>query len=149
LANVAVSYKEFQELNTEVLSINTDSVYTHKVWNDIELSKMISGGMPYPMVTDATGSIAKLYGVYDNQTGTTLRGTFIIDSEGYIHGMEVLTSPVGRSTSEIIRRLKAYQTYVSTQKLIPADWNPGDKTLTESVELAGRVWTEWKPMQVN
>lgn len=145
LASVAVRYNEFKELDTEILAINVDSVYSHKVWIDTELSKMIGGPIPYPMLSDHTGSIAQLYGVYDNQNGIALRATFIIDPQGYINASETLTNPVGRSSSEILRQLKAYQIYQSTGQLIPADWEPGSKTLTQSVESAGNIWREWKP----
>lgn len=113
--------------------------------NEIELSKMVPGGVPFPMLSDETGSIGKAYEVFDEQLGTTLRGTFIIDPEGYIHSMEILTTPVGRSTTEIIRQLKAFQTYKAMGALIPANWNTGEKTLMESMDIVGRVWTVWKP----
>lgn len=105
---------------------------------------MADNKIPFPMLTDTTGSIGKMYEVYDTKNGTDLRGTFIIDDKGYVHAMEALTSPVGRSSSEILRQLKAFQTYVSTQQLIPADWQQGDNTLTESIDNVGRIWMEWK-----
>jgi alkyl hydroperoxide reductase subunit AhpC len=120
-------------------------VYSHKVWIDTELSKMIGGPVPYPMLSDDTGNIAQLYGVYDSQYGIAQRATFIINPEGYINGSEILINPVGRSTSEILRQLKSFQNYHSTGQLIPADWQPGDKTITESVESAGNIWRKWKP----
>jgi alkyl hydroperoxide reductase subunit AhpC len=131
-------------LNAEVLTIDPDSIYTHKVLNDIELSKMVQGGIPFPMLSDENGSIGKSYGVFDENLGTTLRGTFIIDPEGNIHSMEVLNTPVGRSTSEILRQLKAFQIYSATGELVPSDWQPGDKTLPDKVELVGNVWREWR-----
>lgn len=123
-----------------------DSVYSHKVWIDTELSKMTNGlGIPYPMLSDETGSIGKLYDVYDSQKGKTLRGTFIIDTEGYIHGMELLTNPIGRCPGEILRQLQAFQNYVSTGEMAPCDWHPGDKTIVKSVENAGQIWKQWQP----
>lgn len=113
--------------------------------NEIELSKMVQGGVPFPMLSDETGSIGKAYGVYDEQLGTTLRGTFIIDPEGYIHAVEILTTPVGRSTTEILRQLQAFQLFKSNNSLVPADWNPGGKTLTDSMDLVGKISTVWKP----
>lgn len=145
LASIAVSYKEFQALNTEILSINSDSVYTHKMLIQDELSKMIGGNVPYPMLSDVTGNISRAYDVFDEQQGTTLRGTFIIDAEGYVQGMEVLTTPVGRNSSELLRKLKAFQTYASSKNFIPADWNPGDVTLKELIEAIGNISTMWKP----
>jgi alkyl hydroperoxide reductase subunit AhpC len=140
-----VRYNEFISLNTEVLVINPDSVYTHKMLNKMEISNMVHGGVPFPMLSDEAGSIGKSYGVFDENLGTTLRGTFIIDTEGYIHGMEVLTTPAGRSTSEILRQLQAFQTYVKTGELIPSDWNPGDRTIVEDIETVGNIWRQWKP----
>jgi len=40
-------------------------MFTHKIWNDNELSKMVDGGVPFPMLSDAGGEIGKLYGVFD------------------------------------------------------------------------------------
>jgi len=105
--------------------------------------------IPYPILSDETGSIGKLYEVYDQQNGITLRGTFIIDPQSYIHGMELLTSPIGRCTEEILRQLKAFQNYGSTGEMAPADWQPGDKTLLQSIELCGNVWKQWKPKSIN
>jgi len=122
-----------------------DSVYSHKVWIDSELSKMVNGSIPYPMLSDVTGNIGKLYDVYDAQKGKTLRGTFIIDTEVYIHGMEALTTSIGRCPGEILRQIKAFQNYVSTGEMAPCDWNPGDKTIIETVETAGQIWKQWKP----
>ena len=103
--------------------------------------------IPYPMLSDATGNIGRLYDVYDSQKGTTLRSTFIIDPEGFIHGMELLTNSIGRSTDEILRQLKAFQNYKSTGEMAPSDWKPGDKTLVPSASLAGNVWKEWTPVK--
>jgi len=146
---LAVRYSEFQKLNTEILAISVDSVYTHKVWNEIELSNMVQGGIPFPMVTDENGSIGKLYDVYDHAKGTNLRSTFIIDPKGYVHGMELLTSPIGRSSEEILRQLQAFQNYTQTGELAPCDWHPGEKTITESIEKPGHIWKEWKPKNYN
>lgn len=33
----------------QVLAISVDSNFSHKVWQEVELSKMVEGGIPYPM----------------------------------------------------------------------------------------------------
>lgn len=142
-------YSEFIELNTEILAIDVDTVFSHKVWNEIELSKMVPGGIPYPMLSDNGGKIGKLYDVYDEQKGRTLRGTFIIDHNGYIHGAEVLTSPVGRNTDEILRQIQAFQHYTSTGEAFPANWQPGCHTIKPSITIAGHMSHAWKPKQNN
>ena len=52
-------------MGVEVLSVSTDSRFSHKIWQGEELSKMTPGGVPYPMLSDAGGAIGKVYGVYD------------------------------------------------------------------------------------
>ena len=51
-------------------------MFTHKIWNDNELSKMVEGGVPFPMLSDAGGAIGKLYGVYDDVANVENRGRF-------------------------------------------------------------------------
>jgi alkyl hydroperoxide reductase subunit AhpC len=145
IASLAKRYNEFKGLNAEILAISSDSVYTHKMLNQIEISNMVNGGVPFPMLSDETGSIGKSYGVYSDKLGASLRATFIIDADGYVQGMETLNPNIGRSTTEILRQLQAFQTYASTNQLVPCDWNPGDKTIVELIEAVGNIWTQWKP----
>lgn len=35
--------------------MSTDSRFVHKIWNAAELSKMVEGGIPFPMLSDAGG----------------------------------------------------------------------------------------------
>lgn len=120
-----------------------DSVHSHKMWQETELSKMVDGGVPFPMLSDAGGAIGELYGVYDGHVD--VRGRFIIDPKGIIQAMEVLTPPVGRNPDELIRQIKAYQHQQKTGEVMPSGWQPGDPTLTPTVELTGHVWEVWKP----
>lgn len=46
-----------------------DSIYSHKAWDKTELSKMVEGGIPFPILSDITHSIGKLYEVYNPQKG--------------------------------------------------------------------------------
>ncbi len=132
-------------MGAEVLSINTDSKFTHKVWNEVELSKMVDGGIPYPMLSDPGGRIGTEYGVYDAEAGVDIRGRFIIDPDGIVQAMEVLTPPVGRNPDELIRQLKAYQHVRSTGEVTPSGWQPGKPTLKPGPDLVGKVWEVWNP----
>ena len=109
MAAVAARYDQFQALDVEVLSISVDSRFTHKIWNEVELSKMVEGGIPFPMLSDQGGRIGRAYGVYDEAAGVNVRGRFLIDPDGVIQAMEVLTPPVGRNPDELIRQVKAFQ----------------------------------------
>jgi len=147
LTAVAVKYDELKELGAEILAISVDSVFVHKVWQEEELSKMVEGGIPYPMLSDPAGKIGSEYGVYDEEAGVNIRGRFIIDPDGVIQAAEILTPPVGRNVAELIRQLKAYQHVRATggAEVTPSGWEPGKPTLKPSAELAGKVWEVWKP----
>jgi len=136
--------QQFDELGVQVIAISRDSTFTHKIWQDTELSKMVPGGFPWPMVSDANGSIGRSYGVYDEDAGVNIRGRFIIDPDGVIQAMEVLTPPVGRNVSEALRQIRAYQHVRATGEVMPSGWQPGKPTLKPGINLAGHVWEHWK-----
>lgn len=145
MSAVAVKYDELKGLGAEVLSISTDSRFSHKIWQEVELSKMVEGGVPFPMLSDQGGRVGRVYGVYDQVAGVNIRGRFLIDPDGVIQAMEVLTPPVGRNVSELIRQLKAYQHVRETGEATPSGWQPGKPTLKPGPNLAGKVWEVWKP----
>lgn len=130
-----------------MLSVSVDSQFVHKIWNEEELGKMVKGGIPFPMVSDAAGSIGKIYGVYDEGAGVNIRGRFIIDPDGVIQAMEVLTPPVGRKVDETIRQIQAFQHVRATKgaEVCPSGWEPGKPTLKPGPDLVGKVWKVWKP----
>lgn len=127
------------------MSVSVDSVFSHKVWNETELSKMVDGGVPFPMLSDQTGAIGRMYGVYDEDVGVNIRGRFLIDPDGVIQAAEVLSPPVGRNPEELIRQIKAYQHNRKTGEVMPSGWVEGGQTLKPSNDLAGHVWEVWQP----
>lgn len=137
----------FRNLGVQVLSCSTDSRFVHKIWQEQELSKMVDGGFPFPMLSDAGGKIGSVYGVYDEAGGVDVRGRFIIDPDGIVQAVEILTPPVGRKVTESIRQIQAFQ-HVRAAKgaeVCPAGWEPGKPVLKVSPDLAGNVWKVWKP----
>jgi peroxiredoxin (alkyl hydroperoxide reductase subunit C) len=144
---VADKHSAFQKLGVEVLSMSVDSVFVHKMWNDMELSKMVEGGVPFPMLSDAGGKVGEVYGVYDENAGVETRGRFIIDPDGVVQGFEVLTPPVGRNVSETVRQIQAFQLVRETKgaEATPSGWRPGKQTLKPGPDLVGRVWEVWQP----
>ena len=132
-------------MGAEVLAMSTDSRFVHKIWQEEELSKMVPGGVPFPMLTDADGRIGTVYGVHDVEAGVDQRGRFIIDPDGVIQAMEVLTPSVGRNPAELIRQLKAFQHVRATGEVTPSGWEPGKPTLKPGPAMVGKVWQVWKP----
>ena len=110
---------------------------------------MVNKDIPFHMASDGAGNVGKVYGVYDEDAGVDVRGRFLIDPDGVIQGMEVLTPPVGRNIKETIRQIKAYQHVRATQaaEVCPAGWEPGKKVLKPGPELVGNVWKEWNPKE--
>ncbi len=143
MSAVAAKKAEFDELGVKVLAVSTNSHFVHKVWQEAELSKMVEGGFPWPMLADTTGSLGRLYGVYEEDAGVDIRGRFIIDPDGVIQAAELLTPTVGRKVSESIRQIKAFQHVRATGEVTPAGWEPGKPTLKPGPALVGNVWKEW------
>ncbi len=147
MSAVADKYQEIKDLGCEVFSVSVDSHFVHKMWNDHELVKMTDNGVPYHMLSDQAGNIGRAYGVFDETQGIELRGRFIIDPDGVIQAMEVLTPPVGRKIAETIRQVQAFQVVRASggAEATPAGWMPGDMVLKPGPELVGNVWKVWKP----
>lgn len=126
--------------------MSVDSMFVHKMWNDMELSKMVEGGVPFPMLSDGGGKVGSVYGIYDEDAGVETRGRFIIDPDGIVQGYEVLTPPVGRNVGETLRQLQAFQLVRKTKgaEATPSGWKPGKMTLKPGPDLVGKVWEVWK-----
>jgi len=125
--------------------VSVDSRFTHKIWQEQELSKMVPGGVPFSMLSDAGGKIGRVYAVYDEAAGVNIRGRFLIDPDGVVQAMEVLAPPVGRNFEELIRQVKAFQHVRTTGEVVPAEWQPGKPVLTPGPDLVGEVWRVWRP----
>jgi alkyl hydroperoxide reductase subunit AhpC len=111
------------------------------------MNKMNTEGVKFPMLSDAGGNIGRMYGIYDEEALIDMRGSFIIDPDGILQGIEVLNAGVGRSIDEALRQIKAFQLVRNTKgaEATPAGWSPGACTLTPSPDLVGNVWTKWDP----
>ena len=117
--------KEFEELETDVLGVSTDSVFCHRAWIKTPVAEGGLGGLSYPLASDITKQVSRDYGVLIEDKGVALRGLFIIDPEGILRYQVVCDLNVGRSIDETLRVLQALQ----SGGLCPMEWHPGDQTL--------------------
>ncbi|MDF2668937.1 MAG: thioredoxin peroxidase [Paenibacillus sp.] len=116
----------FQDLDAEVLGISTDSKHSHRAWINTPRDANGLGKLNYPLASDINKTVARDYGVLIEEEGIALRGLFIIDPEGELKYQVVNHLDVGRSVDETVRVLQALQ----SGGLCPANWKPGQKTLT-------------------
>lgn len=138
----AKAYPYFQKMNTELLGLSVDSNSSHLAWmNDI--FKRTGIVLPFPIVADRSGEIARLYGMISKDVSNTqtVRDVIIIDPNGIVR--IILTYPlnVGRNIAEIIRAVQALQMADCSNASTPANWIPGQpvalqtpKTYPELVE---------------
>lgn len=113
-------HAQFKKAGAEVLSVSTDSVFSHKAWVAHGLGKV-----QFPMLADTPHELSKAYGVLIKEKGIALRGTFIIDPDGILRWFIVSSGSVGRSVKETVRALRALQ----SGELCPVEWEVGGKTL--------------------
>jgi NADH-dependent peroxiredoxin subunit C len=137
LGDMADHYAQLQEMGVEVYSVSTDTHFTHKAWHD---SSDTIGKIQFPMIGDPTGKISRNFGVMIEEDGLALRGTFVINPEGEIKVVEMHDLGIGRSAKELVRKIQAAQ-YVAEHEgeVCPAAWQPGEETLSPSLDLVGKI----------
>ena len=130
-------------MGAEVITVSTDTKFVHLAWQREE--KMLEK-VKYPMGSDPTGKVSRMFGVYDENTGLALRGTFIISPEGKILNSEVNFYNMGRNIEELMRKFKANLHLAKhTNEACPAKWKEeGDKTLAPSATMVGKVYDALK-----
>ncbi|PIR46316.1 MAG: peroxiredoxin [Candidatus Vogelbacteria bacterium CG10_big_fil_rev_8_21_14_0_10_45_14] len=137
LEETARLYKDFKKAGAEVVSVSTDTAFVHKAWHDH--SPAIKK-VDFPMLADPAGKISRMFGVYIEDEGLDLRGTFVIDPKGMLKTMEIHDNSIGRNIEETLRKIIA-ASYVYSHKgeVCPVSWSPGKKTLKPSEKLVGQI----------
>jgi peroxiredoxin (alkyl hydroperoxide reductase subunit C) len=138
LADLAEKHAALKKAGAEVISVSTDTTYAHLAWRD---SEKLLAKVNYLMGADPTGSVSRLFGVYDEASGLALRGTFIISPLGKLVMSEVLFYNVGRDADELLRKLEA-NVYLAAHphEACPAKWKHGAKTLKPDEKMVGKVY---------
>lgn len=137
LEDLADHHSQFRDMGVELYGASTDSHFAHKAWHDTsEAIKKVN----YALIGDPTQQLARAFEVLIEDEGMALRGTFVIDPEGFIKVMEVHDNGIGRVASELLRKVKAAQ-YIAAHpnEVCPAKWEEGGATLTPSLDLVGKI----------
>jgi peroxiredoxin len=84
LTDVREDLSSFQNDNVQILAVSVDHPYALKAWADVE-------GYQFPLLSDfwPHGAVAKSYGVFHDDRGMAVRGTFLVDKAGIVRFAEV------------------------------------------------------------
>jgi peroxiredoxin len=102
LCRVRDELPAFQNDDVQVLTISVDSAYSHKIFAERE-------GYYFPLLSDfwPHGAVAQAYGVFNDKTGFSNRGTFLVDREGIVRFAEMNSPGDGRDPSAWQAAIKA------------------------------------------
>ena len=137
-AELAKQHAALQKLGCEVLTVSTDTKFTHLAWQKHEGAL---ADVAYEMAADPTGQVARLFGVYLADAGVALRGTFVINPEGKLVGAEINELNIGRNMDELTRKVSAFIHFSKLPgEACPANWKQvGDRSLRPGADLVGNV----------
>ena len=125
-------------MGCDIVTVSCDTKFVHLAWHTVE--KQLAN-VKYQMGSDTTGALARMFGVYLDGAGLTLRGTFLISPDGTLMNTEVNFLNMGRNIDELMRKFKA-NIYLSKKadEGCPAQWKEeGDVTLKPSAKMVGKV----------
>jgi len=83
---------ELLDDDTQALWVSVDSVHALRAFKAAQ-------GLPFPLLSDfwPHGEVARTYGVFNEEAGAAVRGTFVIDREGIVRWSVV--NPIGEARS--------------------------------------------------
>ena len=142
LQDYAGKQEELEKMGAQIISVSTDTHFVHMAWQrDEKLLEKVK----FAMGADPTGKVSRIFGVYDEESGLALRGTFIINPEGTLVASEVNFYNVGRNADELVRKVEA-NIYVATHpdEVCPAKWHKGGKTIKPGPAVVGHVYEALK-----
>lgn len=137
LEDLQNQYDALKALGVEVYSASTDTHFTHKAWHD---SSETINKITYVMIGDPSRTLSRNFDVLIESEGLADRGTFIIDPDGIIQGVEINAGGIGRDASILVNKIKAAQ-YVRNNpgEVCPAKWKEGAATLKPHLDLVGKI----------
>ncbi|HHU73571.1 MAG TPA: peroxiredoxin [Clostridiales bacterium] len=134
---------EFKALNTELVGLSIDSIYSHIAWlrkiKELSWKDMKHVEVTFPLIADITMDIARKYGMLHPNTSNTqtVRAVFIIDPEGIIRAILYYPLTTGRNMEEIKRILIALQKSDRENVATPANWMPCDDVILPAPGTCG------------
>lgn len=135
---------DFARLNTQLVGLSVDGLYSHIAWlrtikEKIEFRDMKNIEVKFPLIEDITMEVAKLYGMIQPNESTTkaVRAVFFIDPAGTIRAMIYYPLSLGRNFNELKRVIIGLQTADKHAVALPADWKPGEDVIVPPANSCG------------
>ncbi len=114
-------YKKFRDLDTELIGLSVDQVFSHIKWVDW-IKEELDVEIEFPVIA-ATETIAGKLGLIHPGKGTnTVRAVFIVDPNGIVRAILYYPQELGRNMDEIVRMVKGLQLSGKEGVAIPAGW---------------------------
>ena len=132
---------DFKARNVEVITVSTDSHFTHNAWRNTPVNNGGIGQVQYTMAADIKQEIMKAYDV-QSADGVAFRGAFLIDDKGVVRSQIINDLPLGRNIEELVRLVDALQFHEEHGEVCPANWKKGDKGMNASPEGVAAYLTE-------
>ena len=115
-------YDQFKELNTELIGLSVDQVFSHIKWTEW-IKENLGVEIQFPIIADDMGYVAETLGMIHPNKGTnTVRAVFIVDDKGTIRAILYYPQEAGRNVDEILRLVKALQTADKYGVAAPHKW---------------------------
>lgn len=124
-------YEEFKKLNTELIGLSIDQVYSHIKWVQW-IKENLDVDIQFPIIAD-DGSVAKALGmIHPGKGKNTVRAVFIVDPEGKLRAILYYPQELGRNFDEMLRMIKGMQVADDNMVAIPANW-PNNELIGDKV----------------
>lgn len=140
----ATMQDEFEKLNTQLVGLSVDGLYSHIAWlrtikEKIEYKGMRDVEVKFPLIEDITMEVANKYGMLQPGESNTkaVRAVFFIDPQSVIRAIIYYPLALGRNFDEIKRVIIALQTADNFKVAMPADWRPGDDVIVPTAGSCG------------
>ena len=100
LCEIRDAMPEFQNDEVQLLAISCDPMYALRAFADQD-------GLDYPLLSDfwPHGAVARAYGVFNEERGCAVRGTFVLDRDGVLRWQVVNAMPDARDLDDYRKAL--------------------------------------------
>lgn len=114
-------YDEFKSLNTELIGLSVDQVFSHIKWTEW-IREKLDIEIEFPIIAD-TGQISEMLGlIHPNKATNTVRAVFFVDPQGTVRAILYYPQELGRNFDELLRMARAFQVSDKEKVAMPANW---------------------------